>query len=99
MYLDFFFLFWRNLFGFVSSKCEVSDKMHPDLRLRYMETVPIELPSPLSFCTTCLLQLLHFEIFLIYQTYICDPSSQGSSVEIFLKILSKEPLKMKMKKF
>lgn len=86
----FFFLFWSHLFGSLSSKWKVSDKMHTGLRLRCIKTVPAKIPPPLSFCTRCLLQLLYFENFLICHTYICNPSSQGSNVEILLKILSKE---------
>lgn len=90
MYLDYFFLFWRHLFGSLSSKLKISHKMHRDLRLRCIKTVPEKIPPPFSSCTRCLLQLLYFENFLIYHTYICNPSSQGSNVEILLKILSKE---------
>lgn len=64
--------------------------MHTDLRLRFIKTVPAKIPPPFSGCTRCLLQLSYFENFLIYHTYICNPGSQGSNVEILLKILSEE---------
>lgn len=63
--------------------------MHTDLRLRCIEALPTKNSPPFSFCTRCLLQLSYFEVFLIYHTYICKPSSQGSSGELFLKIFSK----------
>ena len=64
--------------------------MHTDLRLTCIEALPTKNSPPFSFGTRCLLQLLYFEVFLIYHTYICNPSSQGSSVELFLKTFSKE---------
>lgn len=48
----FFFLFWRHLFGSLSSKCKISHKMHTDLRLRCSKkSVPAKNPPSI--------QLLH----------------------------------------
>lgn len=66
MYLD-FILFCETLFGSLSNK--VSYKMHPDLRLRCIKTIPTKV-SPFSFCNFYILKIPSY---IIYTSEIPAP--------------------------